>query len=464
MKNIFKLFLMSFVFTLTAIACTDDADRDWTTQEASFKLHDTSLGANTLYATMEKNPFILTWDASTEVSAPYTIVVSATEEFTSKVELGKSDKTSFATTVGVLNTAMLQAGANPYKAQTMYVRIEGNGGFSNAIKFDVTPYPANGPVITAPTAGTAFVLEAEKASDLATTVIWNDYAEYGVKVVYSIEAAPKGTQDFKSFGTVDNLKSFEITQVKLNDMAISLGLLPNQVSEIDLKVTATTETTGVIVKESAPVTIKVTPFESDVTLYLIGDATAGNWDNIAGNINMYPLLGNKNAPTQFSYTGYFKVGGFKMVKEKGNWDDQYGFDSEGKLSTSGGSGNISVETAGYYKLSIDVAKMTYTLEPITAPTSSYATVGIIGDATPNGWDGSTAMTKSTFDSNVWYLETTLGAGEVKFRADNAWAVNWGSDNGYFGTATQDGPNIRVEAGDYIIYFNDSTGAYTLIKK
>ena len=463
MKNIFKLFLMSFVFTLTAIACTDDADRDWTKQEASFNLHDTSLGANTLYATMENNPFVLSWDASTEVQAPYSIVVSTTEDFSSKVELGTSDKTSYKTTVGHLNTVMLQAGANPYKAQTVYLRIEGNGGFSNAIKFDVTPYPSNGPVITAPTSGSSLVLDADKAAELATTITWNDYADYGVKVIYNIEAALKGSTEYKSFGTVENLRAFEVTGVMLNDMAINLGLLPEQAGDIDIRVSATTQTTGVIVKESAPVTISVTAYESNVMLYLIGDATAAGWDNSNGNVNMYPLLGNKNAPTQFTFTGYFGAGGFKMVKEKGNWDAQYGFDSDGKLSASGGSGNIPVAEAGYYKLSIDVSKMTYTLEKYV-PTATYSTVGIIGDATADGWNGSTAMTKSTFDSNLWYIETTLTNGELKFRANNDWGVNWGSATGYFGTANFDGNNIPVEEGDYVIYFNDATGDYNIIKK
>ena len=56
----------------------------------------------------------------------------------------------------------------------------------------------------------------------------------------------------------------------------------------------------------------------------------------------------------------------------------------------------------------------------------FETVGIIGDATPNGWDASTPMVQDPVDTNVWTLEVELFAGEAKFRADDSWDVNWGA--------------------------------------
>ena len=94
-------------------ACRDDADRDWTTPEPSFKLYDTTLGANVLYPTMAANPFILNWDNAVGGSGAYSIMVSATPDFQTKVELAKSETNTVKTTVGALNTAMLQAGLNP---------------------------------------------------------------------------------------------------------------------------------------------------------------------------------------------------------------------------------------------------------------------------------------------------------------------------------------------------------------
>ena len=52
---------------------------------------------------------------------------------------------------------------------------------------------------------------------------------------------------------------------------------------------------------------------------------------------------------------------------------------------------------------------------------------------------------------------------MKFRADNAWDVDWGSNTPISGTGTQGGSNIPVSvAGTYDIWFNDITGNYIFI--
>ena len=74
------------------------------------------------------------------------------------------------------------------------------------------------------------------------------------------------------------------------------------------------------------------------------------------------------------------------------------------------------------------------------------------------------MTQSTFDPHIWYItNVNLTNGKLKFRANNAWDVNWGSSDEDFGIGTQGGPNINVKAGTYNIYFNDATGAFSMIK-
>ncbi len=94
---------------------------------------------------------------------------------------------------------------------------------------------------------------------------------------------------------------------------------------------------------------------------------------------------------------------------------------------------------------------------------TYETVGIIGSATPNGWDASTPMTRDAEDEHVWRLtDFTLNPGEAKFRANNAWDVNWGGADFPDGVGVQDGPNIPIVPGDYDITFNDVTGAYAFV--
>lgn len=91
--------------------------------------------------------------------------------------------------------------------------------------------------------------------------------------------------------------------------------------------------------------------------------------------------------------------------------------------------------------------------------SQITTVGLIGSGTPNGWDSDIDMTRSTTDTAIWTLDVALVKGEVKFRANNDWAINWGAVNFPKGTGTQGGPNIPVFAGQYHIIFNSVTGEY-----
>lgn len=96
--------------------------------------------------------------------------------------------------------------------------------------------------------------------------------------------------------------------------------------------------------------------------------------------------------------------------------------------------------------------------------AQITTVGILGSATPGGtatgWDNSIPMTRTTATGDDWTITLNLTVGEVKFRADNAWTVNWGAGTFPSGTGTQGGPNIPVSAaGRYSVRFNSSTGAY-----
>jgi hypothetical protein len=91
--------------------------------------------------------------------------------------------------------------------------------------------------------------------------------------------------------------------------------------------------------------------------------------------------------------------------------------------------------------------------------SQITTVGIIGTATPGGWDNDTDMVQDAADTAKWTLTITLVNGAAKFRANNAWDVNWGALDFPIGTGTQGGADISVPAGTYNISFNSVTGAY-----
>lgn len=182
---------------------------------------------------------------------------------------------------------------------------------------------------------------------------------------------------------------------------------------------------------------------------VIGSATAGGWDAET------PLTRDSGNPDLWKGTVTLTVGELKF-RANNAWAINWGGGEFPSDTATVNGDNIAVPTAGDYLVSFNTRTLIYTFLLI----GNYTSVGIIGDATPGGWDNDTDMTQDPDDRSIWKLRIILTAGEAKFRADNDWAVNWGGGTFPNGTATQDGPNIPVTAGEYKVTFNSTTGAYT----
>ena len=170
-------------------------------------------------------------------------------------------------------------------------------------------------------------------------------------------------------------------------------------------------------------------------LYMKGDANG--WDG-------YDYLSGEDG-VKFTGFMYLNQNGFKFTTASDWSGTGYG----ANFNTAPDAANIVItEPAGYYQVDVDLSEKTYTLTPITS-------IGIIGSASPKGWDSDVDMTyvpynKDTKEVNgYWEVKNiTLSAGEIKFRANDDWALSWGGelDN----LTTKNGGNITVEAGTYDI--------------
>lgn len=208
--------------------------------------------------------------------------------------------------------------------------------------------------------------------------------------------------------------------------------------------------------------------ESFLNFFLVGDATAAGWNPDNNNT---PLFRDGENEDIFYFTGRFDGSGdkegFKLLEILGQWQPQWGLDN-GNLSNStilgGDPSAFPVDADAYYTLTMNVDEMTYSFEPYDeGGAATYNTIGFLGDATPGGWDADTDLTQLDFDPHIWYANgVTLNDGEMKFRANDAWDVNWGGDTPISGKASANGPNIPVTAGVYDIWFNDLTSRYILI--
>ena len=149
---------------------------------------------------------------------------------------------------------------------------------------------------------------------------------------------------------------------------------------------------------------------------------------MAGDANGWSHIDYLSGEDGVNYTGfmYLNQNGFKFCSQQ-NWDGtNYGGAFFGQESDN----IIMDETEGYYKVDVDLSTKKYTLTPIT-------TIGIIGSAAPSGWDSDEDLTyvpynKDTKEGGYWEKKNIkLKAGECKFRANDAWDMQWGFDGEKF---------------------------------
>ncbi len=164
---------------------------------------------------------------------------------------------------------------------------------------------------------------------------------------------------------------------------------------------------------------------------LIGSATPGGWDNET------PMTKLTDSTWTLDITLTTAACKFRA---NNNWDLSWGDKAfpTGIGSSTPGSPDIPV-FAGDYTVTFNSNSGAYYFDV-------DSDIGIIGDATPGGWDKGTLMDYDA-ETQKWSVTVTLGDGEMKFRWDAAWTINFG---GSLGALTQDGGNIKVSAGTYTI--------------
>ncbi len=144
-----------------------------------------------------------------------------------------------------------------------------------------------------------------------------------------------------------------------------------------------------------------------------------------------------------AFTGKYKGYGylsqeFKFKPNADNWDGDLEYESEGKLADIPNGPNCPAPAAGFYMIDVDLTAMTYKLTLIS-------TLGIIGPAQAGGWDADTDLTYN-IEGGYWEASNvTLSAAEMKFRANDAWDMDWG---GSFENLSFKGGNITAQAGTY----------------
>lgn len=292
--------------------------------------------------------------------------------------------------------------------------------------------------VLSPTSGDQVVLNPDTPLNPGLSMTWED-AQYGTptEITYTIQVDKSGDEFDSPIDLVSTTNTYAtVSSDALNSAAVAAGLTPFTQGGLEVRLRSTVGTTGSQEQFSDVISYLVTPYSTELPQLAVPGNHQG-W-----NPPTAPRIAS-SAFGETDYEGYIWLdGGFKFVgpDPAGNynwgntdWGDDGTF--SGSLAESGESDCTA--TAGYYRVKANTTTLVYSIEPTTW--------GIVGAATPGSWDNSTALTYNS-TTKKWEGTVVMTAGEFKFRANNAWAINLGGDPDEDGSMNYDGPNLSVSAG------------------
>ena len=306
------------------------------------------------------------------------------------------------------------------------------------------------------------IIKAENQT-AKVTFTW-DAADFNVntQVDYSVEVAvgdgPKAVI-LSGITKTEGQQTYEaINQTLYN----TLGLKENVLTDVNFYVGATVGAAQTLYSAPVVVKVSVTAAEKQYPKMTIVGSYQG-WKpgqpqyvyDFAGDDAMYQGLIDFGA-NGYDYTKTeFKITGTDWGADNGEHSAPEGAEIEAEAAeielVSGGGSNITAyRTHRFYHFTFDKKA------PKLVKNQAFNTIGIVGTAV-GSWDTDVDMNFDVATQKFW-ADVTLAAGEMKFRADDAWDVNWGVDEAAAANEMKKGvlnggSNIKVPAGNYRVFLN-----------
>lgn len=288
-------------------------------------------------------------------------------------------------------------------------------------------------------------LERVNALDTLTFKATSLDAGFQASVQYFIEACATGTNFADPVTLYSDVQdaTMKITVSALNSLLLK-KFPADQASTIDIRIRASMVSDG----GTGAKTFSYTSTTSTVTATIYGLPRLDVMDGSTVIGKVESPLGNGQ------YSGFVK---FDMTKQYTLVDPDNGtvYGGAGGVLAVNGAG-ITSDQSGYYNVSVNTTALTYSM-------SAYM-IGLVGDATPNGWNSPDTKMDYNSANGTWYITVDLIDGFIKFRLNDGWAWNLG---GALTGLTQGGDNIPVTAGNYTITLtinaDGQTGSATVVK-
>ena len=244
---------------------------------------------------------------------------------------------------------------------------------------------------------------------------------------------------------------------------------------------------NVVTLNTIPYYVELTPADPEIWWLIGADIADGSWGSDMGKC-VIPLqtvdgaeYDSKTGQGEIQWIGYLDGNGFKLrgALDDG-WAAQIGQNDGGYVKNDGGSGNITVNEAGVYKVTLNTTELAKVadgdnttalkIEKYDGSAPVYSGMAISGSF--NDWSDTDMTPCSTgWENHDWYITHEFAAGdEVKIKQAGSWDYNKGGtfvtySEGMYVYGESNGANLVLEeAGKYLVIFNDITGYIRFIKQ
>ena len=309
----------------------------------------------------------------------------------------------------------------------------------------------------------SYTLSKNQASGTFNTFTYtqSNYDNVQFAVQYILQAALTNTFDKPlELGTSTGL-SQAVTNATINSYLINKGIEVGKSTPLYFRVVSQVKSSSGTVSAisdlvSNVVTANVAPYDVEIEypkVYTRG--LYNNWDPTGqclfsfNSDKTYQAVIDLGTATDTPW-GWKITGGTTWDNSTGNWGLGTGTAKNG-ITLANNGGNIT--GVGFDKR---FYRVTFVWSSLDAPTLTqdvgFNKLTIVGDAGSevSGWGGKEVELIFDKAKQRFTAEVTFAAGVIKFRADNAWDLNWGGSDGILKPG---GDNISVKAGKYRVIVN-----------
>lgn len=255
-------------------------------------------------------------------------------------------------------------------------------------KKEISQYGFSGgvaPVLTADS--TDLHLNYNDATKKAFTLSWTNpnyqftTGPSSQNVNYNIEIDTVGSNfanPNKKVISVSEGLSQTFTESDINDIMLNqLNLQPGVQHSLQVRVTSSLSTNGAVPLKSNVVTITATPYTippkvappTSGTLYIVGSAVAGGWNNPIDNSQITAQQFTQVSPTMYTLTVSLVGGGeYKLIGVNGSWNQQWSVATKddpneiyGGDFVYNGENVLAPPVSGTYKIVVDFQRGKFTV-------------------------------------------------------------------------------------------------------